>query len=73
MAAVFDQAQSPQDVADVKSLAALTDVSPKLRYQTSDSVTERAATKLADTTGSGGIGSRPEATYRELARLPSRG
>lgn len=51
MAAVFDQAQSPQDVADVV-LAALTDVSPKLRYQTSDSVTERAATKLADTTGS---------------------
>ena len=51
MAAVFDQAQSPQDVADVV-LAALNDVSPKLRYQTSDSVTERAATKLADTTGS---------------------
>ncbi len=51
MAAVFEQAQSPQEVADVV-LAALTDNSPALRYQTSASVTERAAIKLSDTTGS---------------------
>ncbi len=51
MAAVFEQAQSPQEVADVV-LAALTDDSPALRYQTSASVTERAAIKLSDTTGS---------------------
>ena len=51
VAAAFEQAQSPQEVADVV-LAALTDASPALRYQTSASVTERAAGKLTDTTGS---------------------
>ncbi len=55
-AAAFERAQTPQEVAEVV-LAAATDPSPALRYQTSPDVTERAAVKLADTTGASSLAS----------------
>ena len=48
--AAFEDAQTPQDVADVV-LEALAAAEPALRYQTSEAVTARASVKLADPSG----------------------
>ena len=53
-AAAFANAQTPQEVADV-ILTSITVDNPPLRYQTSADVTERAAAKLSDTTGSAAL------------------
>jgi hypothetical protein len=63
--AAFEQAQSPQEVAEVVRAAA-TDLTPALRYQTSAGVTERAAVKLADPTGAAAL-----AAARSRLEVPS--